>query len=479
MAALQSVCAEAREGTRPVTVLGGAKTSHGGLIDKQNPSKSSCNGFSTIISESDSTECIEESEGCCQREVEESFSVFDEICRFSLSSTRSSRSLPATQTAMPLHEAIRTKESDSGVVSGTFSDLPVLYPSSKTKEGPAVLLAVLRELADAGVRTPQAWGPPLLLILKQLPLLSVSELHHTVALLAAAGCRPPLLLQGLCEAFSWRAAAKSTDAKKTVLFLDALRRLRYLPSERHLTAFLGSLERRRKPLTVGDLLKIQRFVDELGVPPHLASAPFFVSILPQLKRNIAALKPPEAAALASLLLKRKELNRDTAESLSTAVYEHLGGTSSFLLLQQRAASMEGTLQNSLYTQWRNISEGHEQTLQQRRERVAFRSSLASLLHLGKSLASADLKQFPVAYSWALEREIELHWSAMAPAEVSAVLRLLARMKYRPTSALNKLGVSLQRNIHLYTPDMLCVGYLDGTKPINGKKLNTRNRLFGL
>lgn len=35
---------------------------------------------------------------------------------------------------------------------------------------------------------------------------------------------------------------------------------RYLPSERHLTALLGSLERRRKPLTVGDLLKIQRFV---------------------------------------------------------------------------------------------------------------------------------------------------------------------------------------------------------------------------
>lgn len=61
--------------------------------------------------------------------------------------------------------------------------------------------------------------------------------------------------------------------------------------------------------------------------------------------------------------------------------------------------MEGTLQNSLYAQWQNIPEGHEQTLQQRRERVAFRSSLASLLHLGKSLASADLKQFPVAYSW--------------------------------------------------------------------------------
>lgn len=49
--------------------------------------------------------------------------------------------------------------------------------------------------------------------------------------------------------------------------------------------------------------------DELNVPSDLSNSPFLVSVLPQLKRNTAALKPPEAAALASLLLKRKELDR--------------------------------------------------------------------------------------------------------------------------------------------------------------------------
>ncbi|OEH79379.1 hypothetical protein cyc_06401 [Cyclospora cayetanensis] len=342
-----------------------------------------------------------------QQAVEEAFCVFGVIYRHAQKAPSSARSAtsaaasPAvtsssasTQTTAPAESVPRYPDADSGVA------FP--YPSSKTKESPSVLLAALRDLANAGIRTPQAWTPPLLLLLQQLPLLSASELQQGAALLAAAGCRPPLLLQGLCEAFRWRVAAKQADATHTLLFLDAIRRLRYLPCSSHLAAFFLSLERRKKPLTAGDLLKIQRFLDELEVPAAVASSPFLSSVLPQLKRNVAALKPCEAAAFAALLLKRRELDRSIAESLSNAVYENLGGPLSVLMLQQQPSSP------------------------------------------------------------AIEREIELQWAAFTPAKVSAVLNLLAKIPHRSTSALNKLGLAVQHSLHHYSPNMLagCLSSLD-------------------
>ncbi|CDJ36011.1 uncharacterized protein EMH_0055110 [Eimeria mitis] len=90
---------------------------------------------------------------------------------------------------------------------------------------------------------------------------------------------------------------------------------------------------------------------------------------------------------------------------------------------------------------------HQDMLRRQQERLASPSSLSALLHLGNSLVAANLKQ-------ALEREVELHWAAMTPTEVSATLNLLAKMKHRPTSALNKLGLAVQHSLHLYTPNLL-------------------------
>ncbi|CDI86515.1 hypothetical protein, conserved [Eimeria praecox] len=370
----------------------------------------------------DNLERNEEDAEALQDAVEKSFSVFDIIYKNASSQSRRRRTVSATQTTKPTSPTT-TEPEDAQRAAAPTQSLPVPFPSSKTKEGPAVLLSVLRDLTNARIRTPEAWTPPLLLLMQQLPLLSSSEVQQAAALLAASGCRPPLLLQGLCEAFRWRVAAKQTEASQTILFLDSLRRLRYLPCGSHLLAYFGSLERRRKCLSVSDLLKIQRFLDELSVPSELASMPFVVSILPQLKRNTAALKPPEAAALASLLLKRQELDRETAECLSAAVYEHLGGASSFLLLQQEPFPSVGALNHSHEQSSDHLkSQYHQDMLQRQQERLASPSSLSCLLHLGKSLAAANLKQLPSAFCWAVEREVELHWAAMTPTEVSATLK---------------------------------------------------------
>lgn len=160
-----------------------------------------------------------------QDALERSFSVFDVIYRSSLSQSNCSNAVSATETAQPTSSTMTEPKDIKRGISPTPA-LSVPFLSSKTPEGPAVLLSVLRDLTNARVRMPEAWAPPLLLLMQQLPLLSSSEVQKATALLAAAGCRPPLLLQGLCEAFSWRAAAKQTEASQTVLFLDSLRRIR-------------------------------------------------------------------------------------------------------------------------------------------------------------------------------------------------------------------------------------------------------------
>lgn len=170
-------------------------------------------------------ECSGEDAEALQDAVERSFSVFDAICRNCQSPNSRSRTFSATQAAKPTRPAVTAQEDIQRAVTST-QPLSIPFPSSRTKEGPAVLLSVLRDLTNARVRTPEAWAPPLLLLMQQLPLLCSSELQQATALLSAAGCRAPLLLQGLCEAFSWRAAAKQTEASQTVLFLDSLRRLR-------------------------------------------------------------------------------------------------------------------------------------------------------------------------------------------------------------------------------------------------------------
>lgn len=48
---------------------------------------------------------------------------------------------------------------------------------------------------------------------------------------------------------------------------------------------------------------------ELDVPLDSASPPILLSLIPQLKRNVSSLKPPEAAAFAAVLVKRKELDQ--------------------------------------------------------------------------------------------------------------------------------------------------------------------------
>ncbi|CDJ54296.1 hypothetical protein, conserved [Eimeria brunetti] len=363
------------------------------ISNSSSNTSSSSNGDAGAAS---SRGCSEEDAEALQEAVEESFSVFDVIYRNSLSTKDQSRTASATENGKPTRSKPRTTEPEN-VQKGVDSNknLAIPYPSSRAGDGPAVLLSVLRDLNHARIRTPEAWAPHLLLLMQQLPLLSSSEIQQATALLAAAGCRPPLLLQGLCEAYRWRAAAKQTEASQTILFLDSLRRLRYLPCVSHLLVYFGALERRRKSLTVGELLKIQRFLDELSVPSDVTNLPFLVSILPQLKRNATSLKPPEAAALAALLLKRQELDRQTAECLSAAVYEHLGGPSSVLVVPHEpfpaaAAAHMSQAHKSEYLK----SQYFQNMLQQQQERLASPSSLSSLLHLGNSLAAANLKQSP-------------------------------------------------------------------------------------
>ncbi|XP_026192416.1 uncharacterized protein LOC113147142 [Cyclospora cayetanensis] len=196
--------------------------------------------------------------------------------------------------------------------------------------------------------------------------------------------------------------------------------------------------------------------DELEVPAAVASSPFLSSVLPQLKRNVAALKPCEAAAFAALLLKRRELDRSIAESLSNAVYENLGGPLSVLMLQQQPSSPVAELSDAQARHPMHMQQ-QQHMLQRQRERATSPSSLSCLLHLGRSFTAAGLERLP-----AIEREIELQWAAFTPAKVSAVLNLLAKIPHRSTSALNKLGLAVQHSLHHYSPNMLagCLSSLD-------------------
>lgn len=169
-----------------------------------------------------------------QQAVERSFSIFDHIYRCAVSAQNQTVRVPPSASIGGRGGAANQIPSDSQseeaeTTAGSATPSPAVfafYPSSKSEEGPPILLSLLRDLKNSGVRTEQAWGPPLLSLLQQLPLLSAAELQQTTSLLAAAGCRPPLVLQGLCEAFSWRGRARQVEADQVVLLMDALRRLR-------------------------------------------------------------------------------------------------------------------------------------------------------------------------------------------------------------------------------------------------------------
>ncbi|KAL8443853.1 hypothetical protein Emed_006552 [Eimeria media] len=409
-----------------------------------------------------------EEEGQLQQEVEKSFSIFDRIYRHAVSpeskNTGGSAGAAAAAAAAASAKALR---SSLAAAKELANDTPaasaqlLLHREHKAEETPSVLLTILRDLKNAHVRTSEAWGPPLLLLLRQLPLLSATELQQTAALLAAASCRPPLLLQGLCEALTWRSKAKQAEASTVILFMDSLRRLRYRPSASHMNAFFSSIDSRRKPLSASELLKILRFADELEVMQSFPASPLLLALVPQLKKNASALKPPEAAAFAALLLRRKELDQETAESLSSAVYGHLEGPTSVLLLQQQA-SHTGDAPQQPQQQQQQQQQQLQHMLQRQRERAASSTSLSWVLHLGRSLAAANLERIPPPFCMALEREVELHWAALTPNEVSETLSVLARLAHRPTSALNKLGLAIKQGLQYYKPRVLagCLSCFD-------------------
>ncbi|KAL8435174.1 hypothetical protein ACSSS7_002653 [Eimeria intestinalis] len=389
-------------------------------------------------------------EGQLQQEVEKAFSIFDRIYRHAVSpdskNTGGSAGAAAAAAAAASAKALRASlaveppATPEGAPSNGLAALasPLFRPDYKAAETPSVLLTVLRDLKNAHVRTAEAWGPPLLLLLRQLPLLSATELQQTAALLAAARCRPPLLLQGLCEALTWRSRARQADASTVILFMDALRRLRYRPCASH---------------------------DELDVHHSASTTPVLLSLTPQLKRNASALKPPEAAALAALLLRRHELDQDIAESLCTAVYGHLEGPTSVLLLQQQASQPAETPQQQQQQQQRKQQQQLQHMLQRQRERAASFSSLSWVLHLGRSLAAANLERTPP--SFCLVRELRalpphppfrkrcLHVpnSLCMCVRLDAVNSVRTHVTKKLRTTLNKLGLAIRQGLQYYKPRM--------------------------
>ncbi|KEP61494.1 UNVERIFIED_CONTAM: hypothetical protein HHA_292035 [Hammondia hammondi] len=165
-----------------------------------------------------------------------------------------------------------------------------------------VLVCMVADLARSGVRTREAWQPLLLLLLQSLPRLSAQQIQQTVLALSQAGLCAPVVLQGLSEALYWKCEQKKALPDNLVLVLDALRRLRYCPSTRHLNKYIERMKDGRKKLTVSHCLKLLRFFAEAGVDAGDLKYPaFYWGLYARLTTGVSSLHPAEVAATAQLL----------------------------------------------------------------------------------------------------------------------------------------------------------------------------------
>lgn len=184
-----------------------------------------------------------------------------------------------------------------------------------------VVVCALADLARSGVRTPQAWQPLLLLVLQELPRFSARQLQQTATALQRGGCCCPLVLQGLTEAFYWRCEEKKPDVQDCVLLLDALRRLRYRPSLRHVNKVIERIRHGRQKLTVSLCLKLLRFFVETAIDATQLKYPsFYWGTLTHVERSIASLHPSEIVAFARLLPRLRIRDGQVYERLCLHLY---------------------------------------------------------------------------------------------------------------------------------------------------------------
>ncbi|PFH31958.1 hypothetical protein BESB_018990 [Besnoitia besnoiti] len=175
-------------------------------------------------------------------------------------------------------------------------------PRQSSKLSCHVLVCMVADTARSGVRTREAWQPLLLLVLQHLSRLSSQQIQQTALALSRAGLCAPLVLQGLCEALYWKCEQKKPMPDDLVLFFDALRRLRYCPSTRHMNKYIERLKEGRKKLTVSHCLKLLRFFAEAGIEARDLKLPaFYWGVTERLTSGFASLHPPEVAATAQLL----------------------------------------------------------------------------------------------------------------------------------------------------------------------------------
>ncbi|CBZ51494.1 conserved hypothetical protein [Neospora caninum Liverpool] len=216
-----------------------------------------------------------------------------------------STDLPSLQNLAEVPRSLRPP--DSSVASGPASSPSAASPlrplhRRSSKLSCHVLVCMLADLARSGVRTREAWQPLLLLLLQALPRLSAQQIQQTALALSRAGLCAPVVLQGLSEALYWKCEQKKALPDHLVLFLDALRRLRYCPSTRHLNKYIERMKEGKKKLTVSHCLKLLRFFAEAGVEAGDLKYPaFYWGLYERLTTGLSSLHPPELAATAQLL----------------------------------------------------------------------------------------------------------------------------------------------------------------------------------
>ncbi|KFG62901.1 hypothetical protein TGRUB_292035 [Toxoplasma gondii RUB] len=247
--------------------------------------------------------------------------------------------LPASLPSVDgLHPTRRSPVSSSSSVSASSppsanSPVPPLTssPSSGGSHRPVprrlsklschVLVCMLADLARSGVRTREAWQPLLLLLLQSLPRLSAQQIQQTVLALSQAGLCAPVVLQGLSEALYWKCEQKKALPDNLVLLLDALRRLRYCPSTRHLNKYIERMKDGRKKLTVSHCLKLLRFFAEAGVDAGDLKYPeFYWGLYARLTSGFSSLHPAEVAATAQLLAQLGVRDSQFFDHLCRALY---------------------------------------------------------------------------------------------------------------------------------------------------------------
>ncbi|PHJ19879.1 hypothetical protein CSUI_006295 [Cystoisospora suis] len=308
---------------------------------------------------------------------------------------------------------------------------------SRPKLSCHVLVCMLADLSRSGVRTSEAWQPLLLLLLQALPRLSAQQLQQAATALSRSGCCPPVVLQGLSEALYWKCEQRKGLPQDAVLFLDAMRKLRYCPSLRHLNKYVKSIRAGRKKLTVSQCLKLLRFFTDAGVRPVDLQLPqFYWGVLGQLKRSFSSLHPGELAATAQLLARLDIHDSNVYEQLCLCMYNRSAdlinsnvGTASNL--DEAVATPLFPAPGASDSSFRKVfSPDNPLLLPPERLPAADAAARAvstddsffsALVHLGRTLVHVNLLRLPLPFWLALKEHTERRSGAMPPDQVVFIL----------------------------------------------------------